>query len=197
MILFLRAIARLVAFLLLVALAVVGLAVAVASLGSGRGFGIPGLAELVNLPQLEERVRDLFDQVGSPGATEIVPALAGLGAIVVGILLLVGALWPRRERLVTLEQGSEGTLAARRRALAQIAGALAEQARAVSATKVRVRPRRRGRGGRLEVRAVHPRSAEAGDVERQATGSLEPLTSAFALKTKVRPRLAEGEARAS
>jgi len=197
MILLLRAIARLVAFLLLVMLAVVGLAVAVTSLGSGGGFSIPGLAELVNLPQLEDRVGDLFDQLESPGSAEAVPALAGLGGLAVGILLLVGALWPRRERLVTLEEGSEGTLAARRRALAQIAGALAEQARPVSATKVRVRPRRRGRGGRLEVRAVHPRSAEAAEVERQATGSLEPLTSAFALEAKVRPRLAEGEARAS
>jgi len=193
----LRAIARLVAVLLLVALAIVGLAVAVTSLGSGAGFSIAGLAELVSLPQLEDRVRDLLDQVESPGAAEIVPALAGLGAMIVGLLLLIGALWPRRERLVTLEQGSEGTLAARRRALAQIAGALAEQARAVSVAKVKVRPRRRGRGGRLQVRAVHPRSAQAGDVEREATGSLEPLTSAFALKTKVRPRLAEGEARAS
>lgn len=197
MILLLRAIARLVAFLLLVVLAVVGLAVAVTSLGSGGGFSIPGLAELVNLPQLEDRVGDLFDQLESPGSAEAVPALAGLGGLAVGILLLVGALWPRRERLVTLEEGSEGTLAARRRALAQIAGALAEQARPVSATKVRVRSRRRGRGGRLEVRAVHPRSAEAAEVERQATGSLEPLTSAFALEAKVRPHLAEGEARAS
>lgn len=197
MILLLRAIARLVALLLLVVLAVVGLAVAVTSLGSGGGFSIPGLAELVNLPQLEDRVGDLFDQLESPGSAEAVPALAGLGGLAVGILLLVGALWPRRERLVTLEEGSEGTLAARRRALAQIAGALAEQARPVSATKVRVRSRRRGRGGRLEVRAVHPRSAEAAEVERQATGSLEPLTSAFALEAKVRPHLAEGEARAS
>lgn len=197
MILLLRAIARVVAFVLLVALAVVGLAVAVTSLGSGSGFGIPGLAELVNLPQLEDRVRDLLDQVESPGAAEVVPALAGLGGIVIGFLLLVGALWPRRERLVNLEEGSEGTLAARRRALAQVAGALAEQTRAVSATKVKVRPRRLRRGGRLELRAVHPRSAEAGDVERQATGALEPLTSAFALKADVRPRLAEGEARVS
>lgn len=197
MILLLRAIARLVAFVLLVLLAVVGLAVAVASLGGGSGFSIPGLAELVNLPQLEDRARDLFEQVESPGPAEAVPALAGLGGVVVGILLLVGALWPRRERLVTLEEGSEGTLAARRRSLAQVAGALAEQARPVSTTKVRVRPRRRGQGGRLEVRAVHPRSYEAEEVERQATGSLEPLTSAFALKAKVRPRLAEDEARAN
>jgi hypothetical protein len=196
-IILLRAIARLVAFLLLVILAVTGLAVAVASLGGGGGFGIAGLAELVRLPQLEDLVRGLFDQVGGSGAAEPVPALAGLGAVAVGLLLLIGVLWPRRERLVNLERGKEGTLGARRRALAQVAAALAEQSRGVTATKVRVRPRRRRSGGRIELRALHPRSAEAKEVERQATGSLKPLTEPFSLKAKVRPRLAERGARVS
>lgn len=191
MILLLRAIARLVAFLLLVILAVCGLAVAVASLGGGNGFGIAGLAELVRLPQLEDLVRGLFEQVEGSGAAKPEPALAGLGAVAVGLLLLIGVLWPRRERLVTLEGGKEGTLGARRRALAQVAGALAEQSRAVTATKVRVRPRRRRPGGRLELRALHPRSSEAKEVRRQATDSLESLTEPFALKAKVRPRLGE------
>lgn len=193
MILLLRAIARLVAFLLLVILAVCGLAVAVASLGGGSGFGIAGLAELVRLPQLEDLVRGLFEQVEGSGAAKPVPALAGLGAVAVGLLLLIGVLWPRRERLVTLEGSKEGTLGARRRALAQVAGALAEQSRAVTATKVRVRPRRRRRrpGGRLELRALHPRSSEAKEVRRQATDSLQSLTEPFALKAKVRPRLGE------
>ncbi len=192
MILLLRAIARLVAFLLLVILAVCGLAVAVASLGGGSGFGIAGLAELVRLPQLEDLVRGLFEQVEGSGAAKPVPALAGLGAVAVGLLLLIGVLWPRRERLVTLEGNKEGTLGARRRALAQVAGALAEQSRAVTATKVRVRPRRRRRpGGRLELRALHPRSSEAKEVRRQATDSLQSLTEPFALKAKVRPRLGE------
>jgi hypothetical protein len=190
-ILLLRAIARLVAFLLLVILAVAGLAVAIGSLGGGGGFGIAGLAELVRLPQLEDLVRGLFDQVEGSGAAKPVPALAGLGAVAVGLLLLIGVLWPRRERLVTLEGSKEGTLGARRRALAQVAGALAEQSRAVTATKVRVRPRRRRPGGRLELRALHPRSSEAKEVRRQATDSLQSLTEPFALKAKVRPRLGE------
>ena len=197
MILILRGIARLVALLLLVVLAVCALAVAVASLGGegAGGFGIPGLAELVRLPQLEDLVSSLFEQVEGPGGAQAVPALAGLGAALVGLLLLVGALWPRRERLVNLEGATEGTLAARRRALGQVAAALAEQSRGVTATKVRVRPRRGGRGGRLELRAVHPRSSEAKEVERQATGLLEPLTEPFSLKAKVRPRLGESGAR--
>ncbi|CAA9503798.1 MAG: hypothetical protein AVDCRST_MAG45-1471 [uncultured Solirubrobacterales bacterium] len=197
MIALLRGIARLVAFLLLVVLAVCALAVAVASIGGAGagGFGLPGLAELVRLPQLADLVRGLFEQVEGSGGAQAVPALAGLGAVLVGILLLVGALWPRRERLVRLEDGDEGTLAARRRALGQVAAALAEQSRGVTATKVRVRPRRGRRGGRLEVRAVHPRSSDAKEVERQATGLLEPLTDPFSLKAKVRPRLGESGAR--
>ena len=199
MIVLLRGIARLVAFLLLVLLAVVGLAVAIASLGSGGagGFGIPGLAELVRLPRLEDLAGDLFRQVESPEGAEAVPALAGLGAVVIGLLILVGALWPRRERLVTLEREKGGALAARRRALADVARFLAEQARPVTGAKVRVRPRRRGRGGRVRVRASHPRSFDAGDVKTQTTGSLAPLTEPFSLKAKVRPRLGERQARVS
>ena len=191
MILLLRGIARLVAFLLLVVLAVCALAVAVASIGGegGGGFGIPGLAELVRLPQLQDLVRGLFEQVEGSGGAQAIPALAGLGAVLLGLLLLVGALWPRRERLVSLESGPEGTLAARRRALGQVAAALAEQSRGVTAAKVRVRPRRGRRGGRLELRAVHPRSSEAKEVERQATGLFEPLTGPFSFRAKVRPRL--------
>ncbi len=197
MILLLRGIARLVAFLLVVILAIVGLAVAIASLGAGgpAGFGIPGLANLVQLPQLEDLVGRLFEQVSSVSPLQWVPALAGLGAILIGLLLLVGALWPRRERLVALEGGEGGRLAARRRALADVARALAEQSREVTGAKVRVRPRRRGRGGRLDVQALHSRSAEPGEVGREATSSLEPLTEAFSLKARVRPRLGEQGAR--
>ena len=56
----LRAIVRLVAFVLLVVLAVCGLAIAVFAIGGSRSgdFNLPGLARLVHLG-------DLRDQVGS------------------------------------------------------------------------------------------------------------------------------------
>jgi len=94
-ILLLRALARLVTFLLLLALAIVGLAVAV--------LGLSWLAELVGLPTLEKEAGRLLGAVEADGSVAVVSALSGLGAMVLGVLLLIGALTPRRERLVVLD----------------------------------------------------------------------------------------------
>lgn len=192
MILLLRTLTRLITFLLLLALAVFGGAVAVFSIGGGSGtFSLPGLAELIGLPVLRDDAGMLLRAVEAGGPIALVTALAALGAIVVGLLLLIGAFAPRRERLVVLEQDDSGTLAARRRPLARAAAALAEGTRGVTATRVRVRPRRRGRGGKLRVRASHPRTADPDQVRTAATSALEPLTGAFGLKATVEPKLGE------
>lgn len=192
MILLLRTLARLITFLLLLALAVAGGAVAVFSIGGGSGtFSIPGLAELIGLPVLRDDVGTLLRTVEGDGGIAVVTALAALGAIVVGLLLLVGAFAPRRERLVVLEQDDSGTVAARRRALGRAAAALAEGTRGVTATRVRIKPRRRARGGRVRVRASHPRTADPDEVRTAATSALEPLTGAFGLTATVDPKLGE------
>lgn len=64
-----------------------------------------------------------------------------------------GSSFRARERLVTLSRGEPGTVAARRRALAQVATALVERDRGVTEARVRVRPMRRRTGGRLSARA--------------------------------------------
>lgn len=190
MVLVARALARLVTFLLLAALAVSGLAVALFSLGSGAGdFSLPGLARLAGLPALSGDVARLLNAVEADGSLAKLSALAALGAILLGGVLLIGALSPRRERLVVLSEDEEGQLAARKRPLGQVAAALAEQARGVTATKVRLRPARSGSGGRLGVLASHPRTADPAEVKRQAQTSLAPLADAFSLKTRVRARL--------
>jgi len=191
MILLLRALARLATFLILVALAACGLAVAVFSIGSSGDFSLPGLAELLGLPGLKEEAGRLLGSVEAEGSVAVVTALVAVGAIAIAALLLTGALASRRERLVVLDREDEGTVAARRRALAKVAAALAEQARGVTASKVKLRPRRRDRGGRLAVRAAHPRTADPKEVERQALESLDPLTRAFGLKARIRPRLGD------
>jgi Family of unknown function (DUF6286) len=174
---------------LLVALAVAGLAVALFSLGSGTGdFSLPGLARLIGLPELREEVGTLLARLEASGPTASVAAACGLGAMVLGVCLLVGALWPRRERLVLFEQDERGTVAARRRVLASVAGALAEQPRGVTEAKVRVRPGRR-RGGRLSVRAYHSRLHKADEVRRREQAALAPLTEELGLQTRVRARL--------
>ena len=188
MIFLLNALARLVTFLLLAILALVGLAVAIFSIGGGEdGVSLPGLADLVGLPQLRDRVGELLAIVEG-GGVDAVPALAGLAAIALGVLLIVGAVVSPRERLVILLEGDEGTLAARRRALGQMAAALADQERDLTPRRVKVRPRRRGSGGRVDLAVDHPVTAE--QPSQRTVAALEPLTRPFQLSTRVRTRAA-------
>jgi nucleoid-associated protein YgaU len=180
-----RAVAALVSFLLLVVLAAAGILAAVFCIGTGRtGLSLAGLADLLHLPALRDAVGGWLADLEAPGAVAGVAALCGLGAILLGLLLLAGLLVRRRERLVTLSSDDHGTLAARRRPLSQAATALVEQARGVTEAKVRVKPRRTT-GGRLEVRAGRPRPAEAAAVQAAVQDQLRTLTEPFKLSTRV------------
>jgi hypothetical protein len=165
-----RAIARLIGFLLLVALAVAGLAAAVFCIGTGTsGPSLGRLASLVHAPELRDSLGGWLGQLEAPGSIAVVAALAGLGAMLLGLVLVIGVLVPRRERLVVLAHDDGGTLAARRRPLAQAA---------------EVRPRRT-RGGRLRVRATRPRPADPGEVRAAVEHELNELTGPFALSTRI------------
>ncbi|MGI8660559.1 MAG: hypothetical protein ACR2LH_05930, partial [Thermoleophilaceae bacterium] len=59
----------------------------------------------------------------------------------------------------------------------------------VTPTRVKVRPRRRACGGKLRVKASHPRTAEPARVRTDTQRSLEPLTGAFGLSAKIEPEL--------
>ncbi|MGA2930333.1 MAG: hypothetical protein ABSG43_30965 [Solirubrobacteraceae bacterium] len=191
MILLLRAVARLLTVALFVVLAACGLAIALFSIGGSRtgDFSLPGLARLVHLGELRDQVGELLHDLAGAGPVAGITALCGLGAIAVGLVLLVGVLWPRRERLVVLEASEQGTLAVRRRVLGRVAGTLAEEVRGVTATKVKV-SLGRWRAGRLRVRASHSRAQEAADVRQRTLLALAALTEAFGLRTRVRFRLA-------
>jgi hypothetical protein len=192
MIALLRAIARLVTFVLLIILAACGLAIAVFSIGESRNrdFSLPGLARLVHLGGLRDQIGELLHDLAGPGPVAAITALCGIGAVALGLLLLVGALWPRRERLVILQRSEEGTLAARRRVLARVAAALAEQTRGVTAIKVKVTAGRR-HGGRVSVRADHSRTQQPQDVRQRSQLALAPLTESFGLRTRITPRLGQ------
>src|SRR3954468_22742701 len=139
MILLARALVRVVSFVLLVVLAVAGLAAAIFCIGTGTtGPSLGGLASLLRLSALRDSVGTWLGQLEGAGPDAVVAGLAGLGAIVLGAILLVGVLVPRRERLVTLASDAQGALAARRRALSHVAVALVEQVRGVSEVRVRV-----------------------------------------------------------
>ena len=194
MILALRALARVVAVLLPAALAVVGLVVAIAAVGSSEDFSLPWLAELIGLPSLEQAVGDWLGALEADGPVAVVAALCGAGAVLLGLALLAGVLVPRRERLVTLRSGDEGDIAARRRALSHVGETLVQGAGGVTRARVKARPRR-GSGGRMRVTAHRTRPADPDSVRSATTAALEPLTAKLPLRAKVRTRRGERGAR--
>lgn len=191
----LRALVRLLSFVLLVALALLGGAVALFSIQDGdTGLSIPSLARIVQLPELGETLDDFLAGLERPGDVAGLTLLAAVGAIVLGVLLLIGTLVPRRERIVALESSERGRLAARRRPLAQLAAALAERAEGVTGARVRVRPRRTS-GGRLKVRADRTRTAPPESVKHSIAQALEPLTGPFELRARSSSRVGDSGSR--
>lgn len=185
MIVLARLLVRVVGFLALLALAIAGIVLAVFCIGTGtNGPSLGRLAEILHLATLRDTVGHWLGRLEAPGSVAVIAGLCGLGAILLGLLLLVGILVPRRERLVTLTEGERGTLAARRRPLAQIATALVEQVRGVTQARVRVRPRRTT-GGRMAVRASRTRPADPHELQTAVRDQLTPLTEPFALRARV------------
>ncbi len=128
-----RLLARVVGFLLLVALAAAGILLAVFCIGTGtHGLSLGGLARLLSLGSVRDAVGDWLARMQASGSVAVIAGLCGLGAIALGLLLIAGVLVPRRERLVELSADEQGRLAARRRPLAQVATALVEQVRGVT-----------------------------------------------------------------
>lgn len=183
-----RALTRLVGFLLLAVVSIAGAVVAVGSLQSSGDLSLPGLAKRVRLPGLRDQVGGFLAALEGHGPVALASALGGAGAVAAGVILLVGVLWPRRERLVLLSRGSQGDLSARRRALSQAAGALAEQTQGVRVRRARMRPRRRGGGGRLRLRASRAASLSEEEVREHTAAALAPLTDTFALRASVRSK---------
>lgn len=187
----LRALVRVVTFVLLIVLSLAGLAAAVSCIRPGTGpLSIPWLADVAHLRELRDEVGGWFDDLAADGPVAWKSALGGAAAMTLGLLLLAGLLIPRRERLVTLSRAGDGRILARRRPLGQIVRALVEQVRGVTETKAKVRPRRRG-GGTVKVRADRSASTDERDVRDRAKDALDELTSAFKLRAKVRTRLGE------
>ena len=178
MILLLRALVRLLGFLLLIALALVGLGFAVAALfGDQLGVQLEGSAISRWLERLEG------------DGTQGLEAVIGGGMVLLGLLLLIGALAPRRERRAVLEQCEHGTLDARRRPLAQVFTALAERTRGVTHARAKLRLGRRAHHGRLVLRAERPRTTESAAVRESVQSDVGELAAAFGLKTRIQAPL--------
>lgn len=180
-----RALVRVVAFLMLIALAVAGIVVAVFCIGTGTtGPSLGRLAVLLHLAALRDNVGHWLGQLEASGSVAVIAGLCGVGAILLGLLLLAGIFVPRRERLVTLTRSEHGMLSARPRALAQVATALVEQVRGVTQARVRVRAPRTA-AGRMAVRASRTRATDARQLQTAVREQLTPLTEPFGLTARV------------
>ncbi len=184
-----RALTRLLVILLLAVLALAGLGAAVFCVQGGHGsLSLPGLASDLHLSELRATVGSSLRRLEAHGPVATASALSGLAAIAIGIVILIGSLAPRRERLIVLSHGEPGVIAARRRALAQAAAVLAEQPRPVLAAKARARPRRRRTGGRLRVRVDHGQGSSRDEVTGAVTAALAPLRDSLPLRVRVLAR---------
>lgn len=195
MVLALRALARLITLVLLVALAVAGGATALFSVQGGDDpLSLASLAGLLRLPELRDTVGAYLDQLEADGPLAKVSALAGVGVVVGSVLLLIGALAPRRERLLVLDEGGEGRIAARRRPFEQLAVAAVRDGEATEA-RARLRVQRGGRSGRLGLRLAHPRNEPPGTVTERASRTLAPLITPFRVEPRIEAKVAGKGAR--
>lgn len=182
----LRAFARLVEVALMLALALLGLGLAMYCFDAFISLGSARPDRLLHLPQVRHDVGHWLDRVAAPGPTAALALLCGLGAMMLGLLLLLGLFGSRRARLLQLEQDDNGSLAARPGPIRDMARALAAQAAGATAVK---RPRlklpRGRRRGRMTVRATRTRTEDEDTVKREVTERIDPVTEPFHLRRRV------------
>jgi hypothetical protein len=185
-----RGLARLAALVLTTALAVAGLAVAVFSVqGDSATLSLPSLARQAQLDDLHAEVGSWLADLEADGPVAVVAALAGGGAILLGVLLLYGVLARRRERLVVMRSDDAGTVGARPRAVGRAAVALGEQTRAVLHARARITARRHGIGGRLRLTVYHARSTHRAVAADASRARVQAFAEAFSLRLRVRGRV--------
>jgi hypothetical protein len=184
-----RGLARLIALVLSTALAVAGLAVAVFSIqGDSSTLSLPSLASHLRLDDLHASVGGFLADLQADGPSAKIAALAGAGAVLLGLLLLFGVLGRRRERLIVIRSDHEGRIAARPRAVGHAAVSLGEQCRDVLRAKAKTRARRRGVGGRLRLTAYHAPSRDGADALAAGRARVQVFAESFSLRLRMRGR---------
>jgi hypothetical protein len=189
--------ARLIGAVWMVALALVGLGVAMYCFAAVISLGSARPDRLLHLPSVRGRVGRFLDQISAPGSAAGLALLCGLGAMLLGILLITGVLGRRKQRLAILEhEHQQGAVAARPKPLRDMTQALAEQARGATSVK---RPKlslsRRGTRGRLRVNATRTHSSDPKEVTNAVISAVQPITEPFHLQPRVRIRLGESGSR--
>lgn len=185
--------ARLIGAVWMIALALFGLGVAMYCFAAVITLGSARPDRLLDLPSVRRHVGRWLDQVAAPGSTAGLALLCGLGAMLLGVLLLIGVLGRRKQRVAILEyDDSDGTVAARPKPLRDMTLALAERARGATSIK---RPglslSRRGTRGRLRLHATRTRTSDPQEVKDAVISAVQPISDPFHLKPRVQIRLGE------
>ena len=190
-----RGLARLIALLLSMTLAVAGLAVAVFSVQGGNStVSLPGLASHVRLDDLHASIGIFLEDLQADGPIAKVAALAGAGAVLIGLLLAFGVLARRRQHRILMRSDDSGTIAARPRAVSQAAVTVAEQSRDVLHAKAKTTARR-GSGGRLRLTVYHAQSTDRAGVTAASHDRMQALTESFSLRLRMRGQVPRRGAR--
>lgn len=189
----LRALTRLLGMLWMLVLALIGLGFALYCFDGFISLGSARPDRLLSLSAARTHVGRFLTQIAASGPTAALALLGGLAAMALGLLVFVGTVRSRRERMVVLDHDEDsGTLAAKPRTLAAMGRALAERAPgATTIARPRLRLSRRGRRGRMTVRASRARTADGSAVESAIRERLAPLSDPFHLTPRIRVRLGE------
>ncbi|MGI8631989.1 MAG: hypothetical protein ACR2NA_05495 [Solirubrobacterales bacterium] len=183
-----RLLARILAVVVPLGLAVVGLAVAVFSIQGGREpLSLPTLTGLLGIDVLGREVGRFLGALEASGPVAVVAGLCGLGAMLVGWALIAGSVAPSRAGTLQLASSDEGTLAAQRSALADVATSLGRRVDGVTDVKASVRGWRSKRG-RLKVRAARSPAVDARTVEDAVAEKLRGLEKMDPVSVRVRSR---------
>jgi hypothetical protein len=189
----LRPLVRLIGVLWMLVLALLGLAIALYCVDALVGLGSIRPDRLLHLPAVRRHVGRFLNQLAAPGGTAGLALLCGLGAMLIGFLLLLGVLGHRRHRLAVLESDAQtGTIAARSRPLKDMTRALAELVHGATSVK---RPKlalsRQGTHGKLKINATRTRTTDPHELQAAVEKAVEPITQPFHLNSRVRVRLGE------
>lgn len=174
---------------LLAVLAVAGLALAAFSVPVGDDGLVP-LFDWARLPELRDEAGRLLADLEAPGPIAQASAAVAAAVLVLGLLLVLGAV-SGPERLLALRRDGGPRLAARRRAVRAAAAARARRVHGLSGARVglRGRPLLPGRPV-LRVRLRHSHRDRGPEIATETREALEPLAGPFGLRLRVRARLA-------
>lgn len=186
MTLLIRLLSRLIGMIWTLLLALLGLGVALYCLDGAIRLGSGRPDRLLGLEGVRRHVGRFLDQVAAPGSAAGLALLCGLGAMAIGVLLMIGLLRSPRERQAILQDDDEGRIAARPRTLRELAGTLAREApEPVAVARPKLRLARHGTRGRLRVSATSGNLSDPDSVRAALNERLAPLTEPFHLRTKV------------